>query len=127
MAKKPAKKVRIDFRKNRQNAKRENDFTRRVNSNESEIDQIDRQQRMSGKGELSRKRTILGEQGKDDSIVLTVDENACLRGRVLSAIGSTQCTVRADDDQPHAAGVAVFRDHARTQRRADRWPRAEHR
>ena len=99
MAKKFPKKVRIDFRKNRQNSKRQNDFTRHVNAQETDVDHIDRAQRISGKGELSRKRTVVGEQGENDSFVLAVDESACLRGRVLSAIGSTQCTVQVDDGQ----------------------------
>lgn len=102
MGKKLSKKVRIDFRKNRQNAKRNNDFTRQVNADASEIDQVDRGQRVSGKGELSRRRTVVGEQGADDSIILSVDESVCLRGRVLSAIGSTQCTVQVDEGQPQA-------------------------
>ena len=103
MAKKrPSKKIRVDFRKNRQNAARQNDFTRQVQADETEIDQIDREQRVSGKGELSRRRTILGEMGENDTFVLSVDESACLRGRVLSAIGSTQCTVQVDEAQPFA-------------------------
>lgn len=102
MAKKQPKKVRVDFRKNRQNTARRNDFTRQVHTDETEVDQIDREQRMSGKGDLSRRRTVLGERAADDSIILSVDEAACLRGRVLSAIGSTQCTVRVDDGYPQA-------------------------
>lgn len=102
MGKKASKKVRIDFRKNRQNTRRQNNFTRHVNADETDIDHIDREQRVSGKGALSRRRTVVGEQGEDDSIILSVDENVCLRGRVLSAIGSTQCTVQVDAGQPHA-------------------------
>ena len=102
MAKKLSKKVRIDFRKNRQNSKRQNNFTRQVNAEETDVDHIDREQRVSGKGELSRRRTVIGEQGENDSFVLSVDETKCLRGRVLSAIGSTQCTVQADEGQPNA-------------------------
>ncbi len=102
MAKKISKKVRVDFRKNRQNAARQNNFTRQVQADETDIDHIDREQRVSGKGELTRRRTVLGEQGEGDSFVLSVDEATCLRGRVLSAIGSTQCTVQADEGQTRA-------------------------
>lgn len=102
MAKRSSKKVRIDFRKNRQNVRRDNDFTRKVQADDAEIESIDREQRVSGKGELSRRRTIMGEQGEDDSIILSVDEAACLRGRVISAIGSTQCTVQAEAGQAQA-------------------------
>ena len=102
MAKKLSKKVRVDFRKNRQNPTRQNDFTRQVQADEIDIDRIDRDQRVSGKGELTRRRTVLGEAGEGDTFVLSVDETACQRGRVLSAIGSTQCTVQVDEGQPLA-------------------------
>lgn len=100
--KKPAKKIRVDFRKNRQKTSRENDFTRKVQTDDLDIDQVNRDQRVSGKGQLSRRRTVMGEQTDGDHFVLSVDEAACLRGRVLSAIGSTQCTVQVDDGQPQA-------------------------
>lgn len=102
MPKKSSKKIRIDFRKNRQNTRRQNDFTRMAHSDESGIEHLERGQRVSGKGELSRRRTVLGETGEDNSIILHVDEAACLKGRVLAAIGSTQCTVQVDAGQPHA-------------------------
>jgi ribosome biogenesis GTPase / thiamine phosphate phosphatase len=102
MAKKPNKKLRVDFRKNRQNSKRQNDLTRQVHADDVEADEFSREQRVSGKGELSRRRTVVGEQRDDDSFVLAVDEASCLRGRVLSAIGSTQCTVQADEGQSQA-------------------------
>ncbi len=102
MAKKLSKKVRIDFRKNRQTSKRQNDFTRQVQADETDIDHIDREQRVSGKGDLSRKRTVLGEHDENDAFILSVDEASCLRGRVLSAIGSTQCTVQVDEGQTGA-------------------------
>lgn len=105
MAKKSSKKVRVDFRKNRQNPRRQNDLTRQAHTDDGQLDDLGRQQRVSGKGDLSRRRTILGETSDDNSIILSVDESACLRGRVLSAIGSTQCTVQVDADQPQAGSL----------------------
>lgn len=102
MGKKVPRKVRIEFRKNRQNSRRQNDFTRHANSDEADIEHLERGERVSGKGDLSRRRTVVGEVGEDDSIIISVDETVCLRGRVLSAIGSTQCTVQADAGQPRA-------------------------
>jgi ribosome biogenesis GTPase len=102
VAKKLSSKVRVDFRKKRQNAARQNNFTRQVQADETDIDHIDRDQRVSGKGELTRRRTVHGEQGEGDTFILSVDESVCLRGRVLSAIGSTQCTVQADEGQAFA-------------------------
>jgi ribosome biogenesis GTPase len=100
LAKKSSRKVRVEFRKNRQNTRRQNDLTRHAHADDSELDQIQKEHRVSGKGALSRRRTIIGEQGEGDAVVLSVDETKCLRGRVLSAIGTTQCTVQIDEGQP---------------------------
>lgn len=102
VAKKQSNKLRIAFRKNRSNVARRNDITRAVQSEGVDVDGLDRQQRVSGKGALTRRRTVVGAKLEGDQIVLDVDESACRRGRVLSAIGSTQCTVQADPDQPEA-------------------------
>ena len=103
MPKKQAKnKLRVDFRKNRNNTARRNDITRAVESEGLDVDGLDRSQRVSGKGDLTRKRTIVGAHVEGENIVIDVDESECRRGRVLSAIGSTQCTVQADPGQPEA-------------------------
>lgn len=97
--KKPVNKIRVDFRKNRHNSSRQNDLTRKVQTDDLELDHIQKDQRVSGKGQISRRRTVIGEQTDGDNFVLAVDEASCLRGRVLSAIGSTQCTVQVDEGQ----------------------------
>ncbi len=102
MAKKLPSKLRITFRKNRGNTSRQNDITRAVQSEGVDIDGLDRGQRVSGKGALTRRRTVVGAKSEGDQIVLDVDEAVCRRGRVLAAIGSTQCTVQADAGQPEA-------------------------
>ena len=101
--KKQAKnKLRVDFRKNRSGVARQNDITRAVQSDGVDVDNLDRSQRVSGKGDQTRKRTIVGAHAVGDEIIIDVDESLCRRGRVLAAIGSTQCTVQADADQPEA-------------------------
>lgn len=102
MAKKQPNKLRIAFRKNRGNTQRQNDITRAVQSEGVDVDGLDRGQRVSGKGALTRRRTVVGAKLEGDQVVLDVDEAACRRGRVLAAIGSTQCTVQADAGQPEA-------------------------
>ena len=102
VAKKQPSKLRIAFRKNRGNTARQNDITRAVQSEGVDVDGLDRGQRVSGKGALTRRRTVAGAKMEGDQVVLDVDEAACRRGRVLAAIGSTQCTVQADADQPEA-------------------------
>jgi len=90
MAKK--KKIRAEFRKNRSVRARCTDWTRQFDQHGFEEEDPHRQERISGKGELSRKRTVKGtavdtgnEPGLD--ILLAVDESACLRGRVLAVHG----------------------------------------
>ncbi|MGE0608982.1 MAG: ribosome small subunit-dependent GTPase A [Pirellulales bacterium] len=97
MAKK--KKIRTEFRKNRVPRKREGDWTRRFAADAEANDSV-REERISGKGELVRKRTVVsastsdaGEVGFD--VLLDVDQD-CLRGRVLSVFGLTS-EVQADN------------------------------
>ena len=101
--KKQAKsKLRVDFRKNRNNTARRNDITRAVHSEGVDVDNLDRSQRVSGKGDQTRKRTIVGAHLEGENVVIDVDETLCRRGRVLAAIGSTQCIVQADAGQIEA-------------------------
>jgi ribosome biogenesis GTPase len=101
--KKQAKsKLRVDFRKNRNHTARRNDITRAVHSEGVDVDNLDRGQRVSGKGDQTRKRTIVGAHLEGENVVIDVDETLCRRGRVLAAIGSTQCIVQADAGQIEA-------------------------
>lgn len=97
MSKRPPRKIRVDFRKNRNQAARQNDLTREVNAESLDLDRVQKEERVSGKGKQSRRRTVIGKLGDNDQIILDVDESVCRRGRVLSAIGATQCTVQAED------------------------------
>ena len=90
MAKK--KKIRAEFRKNRSVRARRSDWTRQFDRHQFEEEDPQQQERVSGKGELTRKRTVRGdlldtgdEPGLD--VHLEVDETACRRGRVLSVHG----------------------------------------
>ena len=91
MAKKK-QKIRADFRKNRGVRARRTDWTRQFDQHRFEEEDPQRQERISGKGELTRKRTVCGseldtgdEPGFD--VHLEVDQTACRSGRVLSAHG----------------------------------------
>ncbi|HND55258.1 MAG TPA: ribosome small subunit-dependent GTPase A [Pirellulaceae bacterium] len=94
------KKLRTEFRKNRQPRTRERDLTRGFHeSGDAFEEQLDRDQRLSGKGELTRKRTVVGVESNDEhsgfGVLRDVDE-ACLRGRVLAVYGLTS-NVQTDD------------------------------
>src|SRR5688572_29700011 len=85
------KKIRTDFRKNRSSRTRPTDWTQQFDKHRFEQQDTVRGERVSGKGELTRRRTVLAadnEPGDDPSgrLQLEVDA-ACLPGRVLSVHG----------------------------------------
>jgi ribosome biogenesis GTPase len=92
MKKKKHSQVRADFRKNRTPRARKTDFTRDYETRK--LDAVDPVlgERISGKGELSRKRTVRAVQpeaseGAEEVHVLAVDEANCLAGRVVKVFG----------------------------------------
>ncbi|HEY2762215.1 MAG TPA: GTPase RsgA, partial [Pirellulales bacterium] len=95
------RKIRADFRKNRATPQRSADLTRRFEREDYE-DQADepREERISGKGELTRKRTVVGTQADEESAGFAVqpeiDSTLCRPGRVLSVHGLAS-VVEADD------------------------------
>jgi ribosome biogenesis GTPase / thiamine phosphate phosphatase len=102
------KQVRVRFRKNRGDRTRLSDWTRRYEEDGLESDDALQAERLSGKGDLTRYRTISGNtvESSDDAdmgIQLDVDESACLRGRVLSVHG-LHSMVEADPTEDGQAG-----------------------
>ena len=92
MAAKKKPRVRAEFRKNRAQRARSDDWTRRFHAEGADGGQdAVRGERISGKGELSRKRTISGQATESEDagfrVVLDVDEALMLRGRVLGVHG----------------------------------------
>ncbi|HVA50798.1 MAG TPA: ribosome small subunit-dependent GTPase A [Pirellulales bacterium] len=103
---KPKKQLRTNFRKNRSSRVRESDWTRKFNTQNVEEDAA-HDERLSGKGELTRKRTVRGSEVNDEAglgVRLDVDESVCLRGRVLAVHGLTS-TVEAEDGQHYQCAV----------------------
>ena len=86
------KKIRADFRKNRNVRVRSSDWTKRYREHGFEDEAPVQGERVSGKGELVRRRTICGDQRDGDAepgfgVQLDVDESTCRRGRVLGVFG----------------------------------------
>ncbi|MCS7014602.1 MAG: ribosome small subunit-dependent GTPase A [Gemmatales bacterium] len=85
------RKIRIELRKNRQNPTRERDLTRYYGGEEdAEQDTYVRQERVSGKGNLTRHRTVTVEADKpaeDLPALPAVDVSHCLPGRILRVQG----------------------------------------
>ena len=97
---KPKKKIRADFRKNRSERARSDQWTRRFATPDEEAeDDVRRDERISGKGDLVRKRTVIGDVTDTAGglgVHLDIDESICLPGRVLSVYGLAS-TVAAED------------------------------
>lgn len=90
MAKKK-RKLRTSFRKNRSVRARENDLTRAFDADSESVDDVETGQSVTGKGDLTRKRTLAGAEVVEDAtgtIVLPdVDREVCRQGRVLRVQG----------------------------------------
>ena len=100
MGKKKAK-TRITFRKNRETKTRQTNWTREYESHRFENEAPVSGERISGKGSLTRQRTVRGVVADESDepglgVHLEVDESVCQRGRVL-AVRGLNSRVRADD------------------------------
>ncbi|RUL87705.1 ribosome small subunit-dependent GTPase A [Tautonia sociabilis] len=110
MAKK--KKVRVAFRKNRQNRTRANDLTRRFEEGDLRGADPVAAERVRAKGALSRHRTIIQEvdegvepdEADDPMAALAVDLSECVAGRVLRVHGLVS-VVEAQDGRRFRCGV----------------------
>jgi ribosome biogenesis GTPase len=86
MAKKQ-KKVRTELRKNRNVRTRKNDLTKHFAQDEDAVQDMATGQSVSGKGELTRKRTIIDAEISDDGLETPLMPANCLEGRVLRVQG----------------------------------------
>jgi ribosome biogenesis GTPase / thiamine phosphate phosphatase len=105
------KKVRVDFRKNRQKRKRENDMTGEYRRDEVKRAEGAPAERIRAKGDLSRRRTIMEDADStakssesDPSARLAVDLSECRPGRVVRIHG-LESIVQDDDGRELRCGV----------------------
>ena len=98
MAKK--RKIRTEFRKNRAPRTRLGDWTKQFKQHGFQDDDPVLGERISGKGELTRHRTVMSAESSVDEhgsdVQLEVDSSRCRRGRVLSVLGLVS-NVQAED------------------------------
>ena len=87
------RKVRVDFRRNRETPRREGDLTRRYEAadDKTNLDHLESQQSVRGKGALSRKRTII----VDDDDRTIVDQANWFPATVTAVLGP-ECDLRDD-------------------------------
>lgn len=99
--KKQKQKQRVAFRKNRGTRARQHNLTREIDAATNDEDAAalleDRPtgERLSGKGDISRNRTVMVEsvEGDGNEVRIEIDKAKCERGRVLSATG-LNCVVQ---------------------------------
>ena len=102
--KKPKKTVRAQFRKRHDGRKRKTDFTREFKEDAEKLGDSMHGERLSGKGSLTRKRTITGSMASEDDqsgfqVELDVDAALCRPGRVVRCHGLTSI-VEVEDGKP---------------------------
>ena len=100
MAKKSSKRrqSRVQFRKRYQGRVRDGDLTRQFNSGETEsLADAVKHERVSGKGDLTRKRTVSDVDAQNDSDQqLGSESSELIEGRVIRAHGLTNSVVTSD-------------------------------
>ncbi|MDR1385327.1 MAG: ribosome small subunit-dependent GTPase A [Planctomycetaceae bacterium] len=92
--KKTSRKIRVAFRKNRAEKPRRTDWTRKFDEHGFEDVTPESEERISGKGELVKHRTVIGEVQNTEGVnhpgfevLPDVDFTKCQAGRVLRVFG----------------------------------------
>lgn len=116
-----AKKHRVAFKKNRGKHSRKNDLTREVTRERiletGETDALTTGERISGKGALTRYRTVVGVESDDgDDILREIDEEKCPKGRVIAATGLNSIVQTDEGTQYECTVRRVVRTLARDAR-----------
>lgn len=109
MAKKSRQsKTRTEFKKNYQGRRRTSDLTRKFQQDDLDEDSIRTRERVSGKGDLTRYRTVVGQNldasGEGLLEDMQLDDPSLLEGRVLRVHG-LECVVRNSDGREFRCAV----------------------
>ena len=122
MGKKKRQKLRTDFRKKHQGRVRRGDLTRQFRAGEeAELADAVQGERLTGKGELTRKRTVIGaESDPEDSAGLKVqfdaDGKELIAGRVISVHGLKSRVLGDDGRRYHCAVRGLLKSLSTDQR-----------
>jgi len=119
MAKKKSK-VRANFRKNRSVRTRKNDLTRDFAADSEAVEDLVSSQSVTGKGDLTRKRTLAGAEITTDAsgtiILPDVDKTVCLLGRVLRVQGLVSIVEQQDGKTRQCATRRLLKSISTDQR-----------
>jgi len=96
------KKVRVDLRRNKQVRTRQKNLTDELLNDQESAADVDSSERVTGRGTLSRRRTLVGVSSQGNQLLRVVDQEGLRRGRVTSFIG-LHIMVRDDAGQQEFA------------------------
>lgn len=94
---KEGQKHRVDIRRNKQVRTRRQNLTQDLQNDTERAEDAESSERVAARGDLSRRRTLVGVAVDGDQLIRVVDETGCRKGRVVSFIG-LHVMVRDDDD-----------------------------
>ena len=113
-------KIRAKFRKKHQPRARQGDLTRDYQQHGFDDEDTSYTERISGKGDLTRHKTIIGDHADAASsgfeVHLHVDEEQCLAGRVLSVHGLSSVVEAADGKRYQCATRQLLKSLSTEQR-----------
>lgn len=114
---KSGRKVRVDLRRNKQTRVRQQNLTHELLDDDVSAEDASREERVTNRGSLFRKRTVVGVTADGEQLLREVNEADCRRGRVTSFIGLT-IQVRCDNsgEQFECSVRGVLRSLARDAR-----------
>jgi len=119
-----SKKVRVDFRKNRSERTRIGDWTRKFEEHGFEEEAEVSVERVGGKGELTRRRTVIGGLADDAkqrgnagfAVLPDVDTEKLMAGRVLRVHGASSVVQTEEGRQFHCVTRRVLKTLSTDQR-----------
>lgn len=113
-------KVRTDLRKNRNVRTRQNDLTRNFETNQESLEDMATGQSVSGKGELTRKRTVADAEIAEDAsgtvVLPPIDPVMFQQGRVLKVQGLHSTVLLEDGSQRRCATRRLLKTLSTDQR-----------
>ncbi len=118
--KKSKNKLRVAFRKNRQKPARHNKINADILDDDLATDALVYDERLSGKGNLSRHRTVIADDEESSDVILQreINKSSTLAGRVIRATGLNSIVQTDDGKRYECTTRRVVRTMQRDQRNA---------
>lgn len=113
------KKIRVDIRRNKQTRTRDQNLTQELLNDDEAAEDVRSGERLSGKGALSRRRTLVGVEAEGDQVIRSVEREGCMEGRITSFVGLNCQVQSAEDGRVYECTIrGILRTMARDSRNA---------